>query len=262
MLITSPYNPRIKQALRLRQSRQRKRDRLMLVEGYDELSLALNCGLRPVRLFFCPSFFDGKNDLLEKSRSTGAELIEVSQSVFEKMAYRENPDGWLAIAPLLQRTLKDLELGPSPLLVVAEAVEKPGNLGAILRTADAAGVEAVIVCDPTLDLSNPNVIRSSRGALFSVPTAEATSAETFAWLRERKVKVVAASPESSLGYTEADLRGPLAIVVGEESAGLSSLWREGADIKACIPMMGQVNSLNLSIATALFVYEAVRQRSQ
>jgi len=260
MLITSLQNPRVKQALKLRESRRRKHDQLMLVEGGDELSLALDCGLKPTTLFFCPALVGNNDDLLEKTRAAGAEIIQVSQSVFEKLAYRENPDGWLAVAPLLQRSLEALSLGASPLLIVAEAVEKPGNLGAILRTADAAGVEGVIVCNPTIDLGNPNLIRASRGTVFSVPIIEATSTDTLAWLRARRVKVVAASPEGAVGYTGVDFRGPTAIVVGEESAGLSPVWRDGADLNVRIPMMGRVNSLNVSIAAALFVYEALRQR--
>jgi TrmH family RNA methyltransferase len=262
MPITSPQNPRIKQTLKLRDSRQRRRDNLMLVEGYDELSLALACGVRLTTLFFCPALFGDQSDLLAEVREAGAELIEVSRSVFEKLAYRENPDGWLAVAPLPRQSLREIRLSARPLFIVAEAVEKPGNLGAILRTADAAGVDGVIVCDPTIDLGNPNLLRASRGTVFSVPVAEASSVEALAWLREQKVRVVAASPEGGVGYTEADFRGPTAIVVGEENAGLSLLWREGADLNIHIPMTGRINSLNVSVATALLVYEAVRQRAQ
>ncbi len=235
----------------------------MLVEGHDELALAIAGGAKPVTLFFCPQFFGDvpKDDVLARAEQGGVELIEVSERVFEKMAYRENPDGWLAIFPSIQRRLADLRLGSNPLLIVVEAVEKPGNLGAILRSADAGGVDGVILCDPTVDLGNPNVARPSRGALFTVPVAEASSAESLAWLRERKIQIVAATPEANVLYTEADLRGPVAVVVGTEKKGLSAVWRAGADVAARIPMAGRINSLNVAAATTLFIFEAVRQRS-
>ena len=263
MVITSLQNPKIKHALQLRERRHRKREGLMLVEGYDEIALAITGGAKPRTLFFCPQFFGDvpKDDLLARARQGGVELIEVSERVFEKMAYRENPDGWLAIFPSIQRGLADLRLGSNPLLIVVEAVEKPGNLGAILRSADAGGVDGVILCDPTVDLGNPNVARPSRGALFTVPVAEASSAEALAWLRERKIQIVAATPEANVLYTEADLRGPVAVVVGTEKEGLSAVWRAGADVAARIPMAGRINSLNVAAATTLFIFEAVRQRS-
>ncbi|MEK7785666.1 MAG: RNA methyltransferase, partial [Chloroflexota bacterium] len=225
MIITSPQNPKVKHALKLRERRQRKRDGLMLIEGYDELRLATASGVRLQTLFYCPALFGAvaKEALLAHARQAGAELLEVSRSVFEKMAYRENPDGWLGIAPALRGALADLHLSANPLLIVAESVEKPGNLGAILRSADAAGVDGLILCDPTIDLGNPNVVRSSRGTIFSVPVAEATSAETLAWLRERGIKVAAATPEAAEPFTEVDLSGPVAIVVGTEREGLSPL---------------------------------------
>lgn len=263
MVITSLQNPKIKHALQLRERRHRKREGLMLVEGYDEIALALTGGAKPLTLFFCPQFFGDvpKDDLLARAGQGGVELIEVNERVFEKMAYRENPDGWLAIIPSIQRGLSDLHLGFNPLLVVVEAVEKPGNLGAILRSADAGGVDGVILCDPTVDLGNPNVARPSRGALFTVPVAESSSTEALLWLRERKIQIVAATPEAIILYTDADLRGPVAVVVGAEKKGLSAVWRDGAEVAARIPMVGRVNSLNVAAATTLFIFEAVRQRS-
>jgi len=264
MIITSPQNPKIKQAIRLNERRQREREGLMLVEGFDELSLALESGVRLQTLFYCPALFRGNaEELLAHIQATGAELIEVSPPVFEKMAYRENPDGWLAFVPTqsLHRHLSDLALGENPLLVVAEAVEKPGNLGAILRSADAAGVHALLLCDPTTDLSNPNVVRSSRGTLFSLPVVEAQKDEAMRWLRERGIKLIAATPQADLIYTQADLRGPSAIAVGTEKEGLSQTWLEQADVAVRIPMRGRVNSLNVATATTLLLYEAVRQRN-
>ena len=184
----------------------------------------------------------------------------MSAPVFKKIAYRDNPDGCLAVLPAPRRRLDDLVAGDRPLLVVAEAVEKPGNLGALLRSADAAGATGVIVCDPTTDLNNPNVVRSSRGTLFTVPLAEASTAEALAWLRARQIAIVAATPQAQLIYTEADLRGPLAIAVGAEDDGLTPAWLDQADLTVRIPIFGQVNSLNVATAASLILYEAVRQR--
>jgi RNA methyltransferase, TrmH family len=260
-LITSLQNPRVKQLVALRDRRDREAQGLMLVEGFDELSLALRAG-QPQALFYCLALVrdPAQRALLQHANLAGAELVEVNDRVFEKIAYRDSPDGWMGVFPLVRRGLNALSLPANPLIVVAEGVEKPGNLGAILRTADAAGVDALISCDPVTDLGNPNVVRSSKGAVFSVPVAEAGTAETLAWLRERGIKIVAATPQASLLYMEADLRGPVAIAVGAEKPGLSDAWLQQADIAVQIPMVGRVNSLNVSIAAALLVYEAVKQR--
>ena len=177
------------------------------------------------------------------------------------MAYRDNPDGWLAVLPAVRRALDDLPAAERPLLLIAESIEKPGNLGALLRSADAAGVTGVIVCDPATDLNNPNVVRSSRGTLFTVPVAEATAAEAFAWLRARGIPIVAATPQATQTFTQADLSGPVAIAVGAEHDGLSAAWLAQASVQVSIPMRGRVNSLNVSAAAALLLYEAVRQRT-
>ena len=234
----------------------------MRVEGYEELVLALDSGARPVALFFCPELFHepARAELLERVRQTGAELFEVSERVFQKIAYRENPDGWLATFPALRSTLDDLRLGAQPFVVVAEAVEKPGNLGAMLRTVDAAGADALIAAAPITDWGNPNVIRASKGAVFSVPVAEAGSEQTVAWLRERGIQIVATTPQATTLYTRVDLRGPVAIAVGSEKYGLSETWLRAADVAVRIPMVGRVNSLNVATATALLIYEVVRQR--
>jgi TrmH family RNA methyltransferase len=262
MLITSLQNPRVKYALSLRESRQRKKDGVMLVEGRDEIVMAIEGGVKPQTLFYCPEFF-GEGDtaaLLKQVGAGGGETIEVNKRVFEKIAYRENPDGWLAIFPSIQKSLADIKLGDNPLIVVVESVEKPGNLGAILRTADAAKVDAVVICDPKIDLGNPNVLQTSRGTVFTLSIALSSSEGALRWLKERGIKLVAATPEGSTPYTEANLRQPIAIIVGTEKDGLSALWRDGADIKARVPMFGKINSLNVSVSTALFVYEALRQR--
>jgi TrmH family RNA methyltransferase len=260
-LITSAQNPRIKHLVALRDRRQREVDGQMLVEGYDELTLALEAG-KPLELFYCPAIIRHPDQLqlLDQARQAGAELVEVTERVFEKIAYRENPDGWLAIFPLIHRRLDELSLGANPLIVVVEAIEKPGNLGAILRTADAAGVNALISCDPVTDLGNPNVVRASKGAVFSVPVAEAGTSETLAWLRAHGIRTIAATPQAKLSYTEVDMRGPVAIAVGAEKPGLSPAWLDEADFGVLIPMVGRVNSLNVSIASALLIYEAIKQR--
>ena len=255
MDITSLQNPRLKQVVKLREDkRQRQRENLMLVEGYDELTLALAAGLQPQTVFTAP-------ELASRSISgLTAEILTVNRAVFEKMSYRENPDGWLGVFPIPRKSLDDLKLSANPLVIVAESVEKPGNLGAILRTADAAGVDALLVCDPRVDLWNPNVVRASRGALFSVPAIEVDNTSALNWLRSGRMQILAATPSAEVSYTSVDLSQPVAIAVGTEDEGLSNFWMEEADLKVLIPMRGKVNSLNVSIATALIVYETARQR--
>ncbi|HTO99802.1 MAG TPA: RNA methyltransferase [Anaerolineales bacterium] len=257
MHITSLQNERIKHFVKLRQDkRQRERDGLMLVEGRDEILLAVAAGSTPAMLIRCPELASDEPQLEDE----GPEQLSVTKPVFEKISYRDNPDGWMGVFPIPKSVLRDPEQGAKPLMIVAEAVEKPGNLGAILRTADAAGVSAVLVCDPHTDLYGPNVVRASRGTIFSVPTTQVTNQEASDFLRRNGIRVVAATPSASLPYTSADLREPAAIAVGTEDEGLTDFWLDRADVKVIIPMLGKANSLNVSIATALIVYEAVRQR--
>jgi RNA methyltransferase, TrmH family len=256
MDITSLQNPKVKQIVKLREDkRQRQSDGLMLVEGHDELTLALRAGLKPQSVLTAPELATRTIDIPE------AETLSVTRAVFEKMSYRDNPDGWLGIFPIPKISLEEIKVSPIPLVIVAESIEKPGNLGAILRTADAAGVDAVIVCDPRVDIWNPNVVRASRGAIFTVPTVESANSNALAWLKSRGMQVLAATPSADKLYTDVNLREPVAIVVGTEDRGLTDFWMSNADIKVKIPMMGKVNSLNVSIATALLAYEAVRQRA-
>jgi TrmH family RNA methyltransferase len=253
MDITSLQNPRVKHIVRLRDDkRQRREDGVMLVEGYDEIQLALAAGHQPRTLISAPELI---------SRHIGgidAESVTVNRAVFEKISYRENPDGWLAIFPIPHASFEDLKLSKSPLVIVAESVEKPGNLGAILRTAEAARVDALLACDPRVDLWNPNVVRASRGAVFSVPTVECDSASALEWLQRREIRILAATPSAEAVYSDIDLCEPVAIAVGTEDEGLSDFWMSNADVKVKIPMLGKVNSLNVSVSTALIVYEAVR----
>ncbi|MBL8078917.1 MAG: RNA methyltransferase [Anaerolineales bacterium] len=255
MDITSLQNPKIKYIVKLREDkRQRLRDGFMLVEGCDELTLALSSGLKPESLLTAPELASRSIDI------SNVEITTVTRAVFEKISYRDNPDGWLGIFPIPKRSLEEIKLSASPLVIVTESVEKPGNLGAILRTADAAHVDALLVCDPRVDLWNPNVIRASRGAVFSVRTVEVESSNALAWLRSNKMRVLAATPSAEEMYTDVNMKEPVAIAVGTEDTGLTDFWMQNADVKVKIPMLGKVNSLNVSIATALITYEAVRQR--
>lgn len=257
MPINSLQNERVKQLVKLRDDRrQRQREHLMLVEGHAEIQLALTAGHAARTFFTCPDLATGT-----RLDTGSSEVVSVSPPVFKKISYRENPDGWLAIFPLPERKLSDLRWGRAPLALVAQSVEKPGNLGAILRTADAAAVDALLVSDPRVDLFGPNVVRASRGTVFSVPVFQDTSQAISEALKAKGMKILAATPAANQIYTEVDLRGPLAIAVGTEDVGLSHFWLAHADLKVRIPMLGKVNSLNVSIAAALLLYEALRQRS-
>ncbi|MDP1608958.1 MAG: RNA methyltransferase [Chlamydiales bacterium] len=258
--ITSLQNPKIKEVVKLRERREREKTDLFLIEGYRELKRAIDAKRKVQTLFYCPELFLGSNEraLLEQS---GAELIHCTQEVFSKISYRDRPDGLLAVAPQLHLRLADLPLSKNPFFVIAESIEKPGNLGTILRSCDAAGVDAVIVCDPTTDIHNPNVVRSSVGTLFTLPVLESTSEETLRFLKQHGISVVAATPHASLEFTQAPLFGPVAIAVGTEQYGLSPAWMDQADISVKIPMFGIADSLNVASATTLMLYEVVRQRA-
>ena len=260
--ISSLQNPRVKQLVRLRDRRPRDEDGVFLVEGYRQIRRALEKQVVLSELYFSPDWFLGENEpaLIAQAETAGAQLFELSKDAFAKVAYRERPDGLLAVAPQWKRTLDEIALKPEPFLLVVEAIEKPGNLGTILRSADAAGVDAVIVCDPVTDIFNPNVVRSSTGVLFSVPVVIAGSEPVRAWLREKRIRAVATTPSATAPYTETDLRGPLAIVMGSEQYGLSDFWLKESDAQVRIPMAGQADSLNVAMATIITLFEAVRQR--
>jgi TrmH family RNA methyltransferase len=264
LAIQSPANPRVKAVVKLRQRSHRGELGLMIIEGCREIERAVANRHVPSELFVCRELFAGTQEpeLVERCRQAGAEILECAPEVFRKMAYRERPEGLLAIAPQVRHKLDELTFPDPALLVIAEAVEKPGNLGTILRSADAAGAHAVIVCDRCTDINNPNVVRASLGTLFTVPVVEAATADTLAWLQRKGIRIVAATPHADALYTAADLTQPVAIVLGTEQRGLSPAWLERADIRLRIPMLGQVDSLNVAAAAALLLYEAVRQRSQ
>ena len=257
--ITSSQNPKIKLLLQLQQkSSERRKTGLFVVEGRRELMHCLEAGFEVDTVFWCPSVEVGTEPLPELPE--GVRVFEVSKDVYERVAYRGSTEGIIAEVRTRQLSLEDLRLGEHPLLVVVERVEKPGNLGAILRSADAANVDAVIVCDPLTDLYNPNLIRASIGAIFTVPVAVCTSQECIAFLKERKIKILTAQLQDSYDYYDYDMRQGTAIVMGTESTGLTQQWREAADAHIRIPMLGRLDSLNVSVSAAILMYEAVRQR--
>jgi TrmH family RNA methyltransferase len=261
--ITSPANPRIKHLVRLRERRERDRSGLFLVEGYRELRRALEAGIELTELYSCPDLYLGENEgaLLEAAARAGAEVVTVAEVPFRKASYRDRPEGLLGVARQFPTGLERLRPGPDPLLLVVEAIEKPGNLGTMLRTAEAAGAAAVVVCDPATDPFNPNVVRASLGTLFSVPLVVGDTPGAIARLRALGIRTVATTPSASLAHWGADLTGPLAVVVGSEQYGLSAAWLEAADQRVIIPMPGSVDSLNAAMAAGIVLFEAVRQRA-
>lgn len=264
--LTSPHNPHIKSALRLEKRSERAQRQLTLVEGIREVSRALESGIVPVEAFVC-------TELVDHSRMGGAlaqlarldaerrtHLFTVTPEVFARLAVREESGGVVLVTPFLDARLDHLPLRAKPFFAVIDRPEKPGNLGAILRTADAAGVDGVIVCGG-VDLHNPNVVRASLGALFTVPVAEASAADAIAWLTAQQIRIIATTPDATTRYTAVDLTGPVAIVMGSEAEGLSAQWLAAAHERVMIPMAGHIDSLNLATATALLLYEVVRQRT-
>jgi TrmH family RNA methyltransferase len=263
MLISSLQNSTVKRLVALRgKRRERAAAGVTLVEGYDEIRVALEGGARVREVLWCRELMGDRAEaqigLVEK---LGSELTtEMTREVFEKVAYREGPDGWLAVVDAPSDSLDALELPGGALVLVCEAIEKPGNLGAMLRTADAAGADAVVAVDPRADWGNPNVVRASKGTVFTVPVATTNLERFLDWARIRGLRVVAATPEAKFSYTDADLTGGVAIAVGAEHEGLTKELMAAADARVLIPMVGQVNSLNVATSAALLLYEAVRQR--
>ena len=258
--ITSAQNPKIKLLLQLQQkSAERRKAGLFVVEGRRELMHCLEAGFVVDTVFWCPSVEVATEPMPQLS--DGVRVFEVSKEVYEKIAYRGSTEGVIAEVKTRQLTLDDLQLPEQPLVVVLERVEKPGNLGAILRSADAAGVDAVIVCDPLTDLYNPNLIRSSVGGIFSVPCVACTSDECIAFLKQRGIQILTAQLQDSSLYYDTDMRRPTAIVMGTEATGLTDQWRKVADAHIRIPMLGRIDSLNVSVSAAILMYEAVRQKN-
>jgi TrmH family RNA methyltransferase len=259
--ITSLHNWRVKGAVKLRDRRGRAQQGRFLIDGARELMRAIAGGVQLTELFVCPPSCKSSESrqLLERLADIQAEVWHVAPEVFEKMAFGQRHDGLLAVAETPRRTLPDLSAGDG-LIAVLEGLEKPGNVGAVLRSADGAGVAGVVVADPGTDLWNPNCIRASLGTVFTVPLAQATASETLDWLRARGSKVFAARLDAERNYTDVDLRGNAAIVLGSEAAGLSDAWRDAQITSIKLPMHGTADSLNVSAAAAVLFYEALRQR--
>jgi RNA methyltransferase, TrmH family len=267
LLLSSVQNPRVKQLIRLRDKSERDKTHTFLIEGYRELFRAVEGGYLPDVLFICPELFLGSNEqaLISRMKVNGTEIMRCTEPVFRKISYRDRPDGLLGLTSQKHRSLQDLEQllnkRSHPFLVVAEAIEKPGNLGTILRSSDAVGVHGLIVCDHCTDIHNPNVVRASVGTLFTVPVVEAQGEETLRWLKSKNIEIVAATPSAKKEFTQMTLTGPIAIVVGTEQLGLSARWMHNADMQVRIPMCGIADSLNVAMATTLLLYEAFRQRN-
>jgi TrmH family RNA methyltransferase len=261
--ITSAQNPAVKHLVKLRDRRTREKEQLTLLEGYRELTRAGEYGMELVECYFSPEHFLGSNEypLLESIAAKGVKVTRLAPYLLEKITYRERPEGLLAVARMRDHSLEKLPEFDKPLYLVAETIEKPGNLGSMLRSADASGTDALIVCERMTDLYNPNVIRASTGAIFSVPTAVCDNQSALDYLRARGVKILAATPHTDFKYTDVDLTQPVAVVVGAEQTGLTDFWMEQADLKVNIPMLGQIDSLNVATATTILLYEAARQRS-
>ena len=255
-LISSLQNQKVKQIVLLQQkSSERKKSGLFIVEGLRELRNCVSKGYEIDSLFFCPSL---QNERIEDFNTLHS--YEVTEAVYEKIAYRGSTEGVLAVLRMRHTRLEDLKLPDNPLVVVLESVEKPGNLGAVLRSADAAGADAVMVCDPLTDLYNPNLIRASIGALFTVPVVSVSSEECISFLKSLHIRILTAQLQDSELYYHTDMRCGTAIVMGTEATGLTNQWREAADAHIRIPMLGRLDSLNVSVSAAILLFEAVRQR--
>jgi TrmH family RNA methyltransferase len=262
MKITSSSNPRIKSIIKLGHKSERIGTGLMPVEGIREISRALEAGVEFREACYCPEIADGPRakELLKQLATAGAQMTDVSSHVFGKIAYRESVGGIVAIAVRRDHPLGDLPAGGNPLLLVVDHLEKPGNLGAIFRSADGAGATGVIVSDPSAEISNPNVIRASLGTVFTVPKAVAPAQEVILWLKANGIAIVATTPDADTAWSEVDFASPSAIVLGSEDKGLGDEWLKAADVRVRIPMRGIADSLNVSAAAAILLYEALRQR--
>ena len=264
-MITSTQNPRIKHLLLLQQkSAQRRAEGLFVVEGRRELEHCLAAGFTLRTVFVCEEIRGSDLPQLSLKGSEFSpfegELERVSRNVYERIAYRDGTEGIVAVVEERKTKLSDLKLSPSPLIVVLESVEKPGNLGAVLRSADAAGADAVVVCDPLTDLYNPNLIRSAVGAVFTVPCVACSTEECIAFFKAKGIQILTAQLQDSSLYYDTPMTGPTAIVMGTEATGLTDQWRKAADAHIRIPMLGRLDSLNVSVSAAILLFEAVRQR--
>lgn len=261
--ITSTKNARIKAVLELRERKTRDASGLIIVEGVREIARAREAHIKFREVYFCPDCIkspDGKKVLDEMIKAQTA-VLETTKEIFQKIAFGEREEGLLAVCERPKFGLTDIKVPSRPFFVVAEQVEKPGNLGAVLRSCDGAGADGLILCDGRVDGYNPNVIRSSLGTVFSVRVVEASNTDALAFLKEHHIKIYAALPGVKTVYTQADWKGPVAVVLGSEQEGLSDFWVKNADMTLSVPMRGRADSLNVSTTAAILMYEAVRQRS-
>ncbi|MDD3003819.1 RNA methyltransferase [Flavobacterium sp.] len=257
--ITSVQNPYIKSLLQLQEkAKVRRQTGTFLIEGKREIELALKGGYQLETILFVEEIMSIHE--IESLKISSVEKIEISKEVYQKLAYRDTTEGLLAVAKTKSLALADLKLSENPLLIIAEAIEKPGNVGAILRTADAANVDAVIIANPKSDLYNPNVVRSSVGCLFTNQIATATTEEVIAFLKKNNINFYSATLQNSTSYHTQDYTQPTALVVGTEATGLSQAWRDHATQNIIIPMQGEIDSMNVSVAAAILLFEAKRQR--
>lgn len=276
--ITSAQNPKIKDLLALQEKTKLRREKgLFVVEGRRELGHCLRAGFRIKTLFCCTeilirdftdaSYRLAKNDykgLLDEAMEADVDaplVVDIPLFIYDKVAYRGGTEGVIAEMEWRERELASLSVGEAPLVVVLEGVEKPGNLGAVLRSADAAGADAVLICDPLTDLYNPNLVRASIGAVFTTQVVCCSSEEAIAWLKAHGIQILTAQLQDSSWYYDTDMKKGTAIVIGTEATGLTDQWREAADAHIKIPMLGQLDSLNASVSAAILLFEAVRQRN-
>lgn len=266
MIITSFSNSKIKELVKLRDRRERVKTGLTLIEGIREVRAAINAGIVIKEIYLCPSLYEGleqghvENEILKVLAARKVDVVEVTKEIFAKVSFGDRSEGVLAIGFAQSRAITDLKLKKNPFFMLVESVEKPGNLGAILRTCDAAGADALFVCDAATDIFNPNVIRASLGTVFTVPVVSATTEEILGFVKSKNIKVVAATPAGKKSYTSVNFRDGIVIAVGSEKDGLSDVFLKAAEEKVFIPMKGQADSLNTSVAAALLAYEALRQR--
>jgi TrmH family RNA methyltransferase len=259
-MITSRANPKIKQLIQLNKAVVRKENQRTIIEGFREISRALQSGWKLEELYVVEKLADQKLPQLMKSLNKECQLEFVNEHVFSHIAYREGSDGMLAVAKIPDVRLEQLKISDKALIIILEGVEKPGNLGAIMRTADAAAADAVLVCEPTTDVYNPNAIRSSLGCIFSCPVVATDSISVYNWLKSNNIKIFATSLEASIDYLDCNYNQASAIVMGTEATGLSDFWTKQSDQNIKITMRGIADSLNVSVATAVVVFEAIRQR--
>ena len=262
--VRSLKNPTVKNLVRLRNGHHRRRQNRFLIEGKRELSRALQKDVPLEEVFFATEFFREAEDtgIVERASAAGSRITRLSKEAFLKCAYRENPDGLLGVCRMWEKRLHDIPDNPCPLILIIEHIEKPGNLGTLIRTANAAGVDALIVTDPVSDIFNPNVIRASQGSFFDVLAVVTDNPSCLTWLKNRNIAIVASSPGAPASLWSADFSNPTAILLGSELAGLSEFWRENSSLQVSIPMHGIADSLNVAAAAAVLLFEALRQRAQ